>query len=102
MLAHDDPSRDSTPACSAATAAVRELARAGYSDEFGARELHRTVEREIGQRVAAAVRPGQPALLEVTATSDELVVRRLDEERVLVRRLRAPAAIEREVQSEKS
>ena len=86
-----------------APAAVRALARAGYSEEFGARELHRTVEREIGQRVAAAVPPGRPARLAVTATADELVVRCLDEEeRVLVRRLRAPAAIEREVQSEES
>jgi ATP-dependent Clp protease ATP-binding subunit ClpC len=85
-----------------APAAVSELARAGYSEEFGARELHRTVEREVGQRIAAVIAPGQSALLAVTATAGELVVRRLDEEeREVVQSLR-PTAIEREVQGEGS
>lgn len=68
-------------------AAVRVLARIGTSKEFGARELHRTVEREVGERIAAVVPPGQSARLEIAAIADELVVRRLEEEE----REKAPA-----------
>lgn len=35
---------------------------------------HRAVEREVGQRIAAAVAPGQSALVEVSVAAGELLV----------------------------
>jgi len=60
-------------------AGVRELARIGYSEEFGARELHRAVDRELSQRLVGMLGGNGARELEVTTSRGSLVIREVDE-----------------------